>query len=182
MADDFLKKINSKKSSGGDNPFDMIFQAKRSEIKQAEPAEAPKKEEPVEKMEGIENLGKSLTSRENIQNTLSAGASPSMTETETKPSSGSPQPSGGGLEIEAEPGGLSGESSIPARSPERDDIFASPSSGGNFLSNVSSSTNELSFGEEQAAGEKNAMKASKVTELLLKGKKDEAIKFIQENF
>ncbi|MDD3803430.1 MAG: hypothetical protein PHW02_03460 [bacterium] len=185
MPDDFLKKINSNKSQSGQNPLDKLFQSKKVESRPV--AQNPaKREDSPNSMDGIENLGKSPTSKERyVETPQTEETKPAQTnQIQPAQSESAMNEDAGGLELEALPRGLQPEERIPAKNLENADIFASNEAHGNFLSNVSSSTNDLSFDEEAAAAnaEKTKRNAAKAAELLLANKKEEAIKFIQENF
>ncbi|MGE3063612.1 MAG: hypothetical protein AB7T10_08275 [bacterium] len=186
MPEDFLKKINSKKTSSEENPFEKLFQSKKADIKPIQKETAQKEDSP-NSMEGIENLGKSPTSKERYKETEQTPDVKPMPEIERKPEKPVETPTEkenqSDIEIEAQPNGLQADNErIPAKSLENADIFASPQTHGNFLSNVSSSTNDLSFEEEASSAGRTEAKLAKVAELLKNKKKDDAVKYIQENF
>lgn len=185
MPEDFLKKIGNKKNSQEENPFDKIFQSKQNEVKPVIPVTALKEDAP-NSMDGIENLGKYPTSKERyVEKEVKTEPDPAIITEAPRPQPVFNEPVKSGpndFELEAQPRGLEPEDKIPAQSIENADIFASPHTKGNFLSNVSSSVNNLSFDDEKKNESNTDLLIGKVAELLRQNKKDDAVKFILENF
>lgn len=188
MSEDFLKKIGNKKQNEDSNPFDKMFQQKKEETKLTfAPPVKPKKDNEPESIDGIENLGKSPTSKDRYNETAVTEnverESFIIKEEKTEKTVITKEEAFGELEIEEAPKGLSSEEKIPAKSMENADIFSTKDGGGNFLGSSNSSVQDLSFDDDSSSSVSpyDEKLIEMISSLLKQNKPDEAIKLISAN-